>query len=73
MLYSEKYQVSLVQTSSRGFGGKYLDGCIVVSGTGLLGALVRSPEDPSIVIPAMEKMVAVRTRIFFVDMAYSGG
>lgn len=73
MVYSEKYNVSLLP-STRGFGGKSLDGCVIVTATGLLGTLVSNGcEDLSKPIIASEKMVAVRNQIMFADMAYSKG
>jgi len=72
-VYSEKYSVSLLP-STRGFGGKSLDGCVIVTATGLLGALVSNGcDDLSKPITALEKMVAVRNQISFADMAYSKG
>ncbi|OXA39234.1 Mediator of RNA polymerase II transcription subunit 16 [Folsomia candida] len=72
MVYSEKYLTS-VPFSSRGFGGKALDGLVVVTATGLLGAVVQSnsEETGGKPIVASEKMFAMRNHIVHADLAYS--
>lgn len=74
MVYSEKYLTS-VPFSSRGFGGKALDGLVVVTATGLLGAVVQSnsEETGGKPIVASEKMFAMRNHIVHADLAYSTG
>lgn len=75
MVYSEKYGTS-VPYSSRGFGGKGLDGVVLLTATGLMGAVVNNGcEDPVKPQPLItsEKMTALRNHILFADMAYSSG
>ena len=72
MLYGDKYEIRQMH-SKYGFGGKSLEGVIVVTATGLLGTVVRSMEDPSKITSSVEKMVAVRNRITCTDMTYSKG
>lgn len=72
MLYNDKYEIRQMH-SKHGFGGKSLDGILVVTATGLLGTVVRSSEDHTKSISAVEKMVAVRNRITCTDVCYSKG
>jgi hypothetical protein len=73
MVYSEKYSSSVIP-SSRGFGGKSLEGCVIVTGTGLVGALVTSGcDDFSKPYSASDKISAIRNQVIFADMAYSKG
>jgi len=73
MVYSEKY-LSSVTPSSRGFGGKPLEGSVVVTGTGLVGALVTSGcDDFSKPNSASEKISSIRSNVQFADMAYAKG
>lgn len=71
LIYSEKYHTSLLH-NSRGFGGKSLDGCIVITSTGLVGGLVHcSYEEPQKVISTRGKISAVRNLIVSADTTYN--
>lgn len=72
VLYSEKYSVS-IPYSSKGFGGKGLEGLVLVTGTGLLGSIVASSMEDGKPIVCSEKMVAVRGHVQFADTAYCSG
>lgn len=71
LTYSEKYHSSVL-SNSRGFGGKSLDGCVVITATGLVGGLAHFPhEEPLKAITAKEKISAVRNLVVCADMTYS--
>lgn len=71
LVYSEKYHTSLLP-SNRGFGGKAMDGCVVVTATGLVGGLIHCPHDESQkAITAKAKISAVRNLVVCADMTYS--
>lgn len=71
LIYSEKYHSSLLP-NSKGFGGKSMDGCLVITSTGLVGGVVHCPfEEPCKAITAKEKISALRNLIVCADIAYS--
>lgn len=74
MVYSEKYATS-VPFSSGGFGGKGLDGVVLLSATGLVGAILVSAlsEESNKPVLVWEKIAALRSHISFADMTYSEG
>lgn len=70
LVYSDKYHTSVLP-SKKGFGGKALDGCVVVTATGLVGGLVHCPQEDVKAITAKAKISAVRNLVVCADMTYS--
>jgi hypothetical protein len=71
MLYNEKYQVTAIR---RGRGmSKSLEGAVVVTATGLVGAVIRSTEDTTKAFTGVEKVDPLRSHIYCADFAYSKG
>lgn len=69
--YSEKFTHVRFAPSVRQFGGRSVEGCIVISSTGLVGALGISKDGSSHnIIATTESLGSTRHRITAVDICY---
>jgi len=68
---NEKFGPLRVSPSVKGFGGRPLEGCLVVSATGMVGAIVLAKESPTDTLASTsESLAAMRNRITTADICY---
>ena len=72
ILYSEKYDISII-SNRHGFGGRAMDGALVVTSTGLVGAILNSRQDSHAALTGLEKLTPVRSKITSTDIGYFKG
>ncbi|KAK6618699.1 hypothetical protein RUM43_013090 [Polyplax serrata] len=69
--YSEKFSHHRVAPSVKSFGGRPLEGCLVVSATGMVGVIVLLKDAQNITLQSVsESLGAVRNRITSADICY---
>lgn len=70
VVYSEKMSHVKFSPSVRGFGGGAGEGCIVMTGTGMVGGILLPKEAGAKIITAAESLAATRVTLSIVDISY---
>lgn len=69
--YSEKFSHHRVAPSVRSFGGRPLEGCLVVSSTGMVGVIILTKDSQNInLLSVSESLGTMRNRITSADICY---
>lgn len=69
--YSEKFNHLRVAPSVRHFGGRPLEGCLVVSATGMVGVIVLARDSQSTTLQSVsESLGTMRSRVTTGDICY---
>lgn len=69
--YSEKFSHLRVAPSVKGFGGRPLEGCLVVSETGMVGVIILAKDSQTITLQSVsESLGTMRNRITTGDICY---
>lgn len=70
-MLNEKFGHLRVAPSVKSFGGRPLEGCLVVSATGMVGVIVLNKETQTgTLVSSSESLAAMRNRITTADICY---
>ncbi|XP_047102177.1 mediator of RNA polymerase II transcription subunit 16 isoform X1 [Schistocerca piceifrons] len=72
MQYTEKFKSLPLTPSVRGFGGSPIDGCVVVTATGMIGAIICLQEGQGVplLLHTSESLSSTRSRITAADICF---